>query len=402
MRVLLAHPGTQHSPRLARELEQRGLLSGYWTGLAWSEDSVTAAVIRGLPHWTAFRALAGRVLPGIPASRLHTLPANEIRALWRLKGGGDPLRVLHERNEIFQRRIPDSALRTSSAVIGFDTSSWLLAERAAALGSRFWLDRTIGHPAIGAAFLAALRRDYPAWAGPDRVRDPAVAQAEAREHELAHGIVVGSDFARATLRDAGVSSERIRVNPYGVDWERFANSPRPANHDGIRRFLFVGSLQGRKGLPYLLSAWERLGPVKAELWLAGAAGPDEARLLPVLPGLRLLGRIPHADIPALFARADVFVLPSLYEGFSLAVLEALAAGLPIIATPNTGAGEALQQRGLGDLIPAASVDALEAALRHHLAMPPDHNQLRRLSAPLAARFSWRAYGDRWAALLREP
>ena len=399
--TLVAHPGTQHAPKLARELERLGLLSSYWTGLAWPAESMGGRMLSHLRHWPGGRGLANRILSGIPARRLQTLTGNELRALWRLKRGADSLRVLQNRNENFQRDIPDSALRECSQLIGFDTSSWILAERAASLGLRFWLERTIAHPATGAAQLRTLRQDFPAWAGPDKPRDPALVQAETREHDLAHRIVVGSSFARDSLLAAGLPPHRIRVNPYGVDWERFSQVPRPPRTDRVVRFLYVGSLLGRKGLPYLLSAWSRLGRVPAELWLAGGASPTEAALLPKLPGLRWLGQVPHREMPALFARADVFVLPSLYEGFSLAVLEALAAGLPIIATPNTGAGEALQHPELGELIPAASTDALEAALRRYLETPPDHGRIRQCSEPLARQFSWQAYGERWSAWLTE-
>jgi glycosyltransferase involved in cell wall biosynthesis len=400
MQVLLAHPGTQHAPRLARELDRRGLLGSYWTGLAFGENSPGARVAALTRGWPGLSGLTSRIIPGVNPRRVHRLALNEIRALVRLKSGGESQNVIHERNRRFQEKIPAASLQANAAVIGFDTSSWILAERANLLGKPFWLDRTIGHPAASAGLLADLRRDFPGWSEPLVPRPPAVVTAEAREHELAHRVVVGSGFARDTLLQNGVPAAKVRVNPYGVDWTRFARTERAATGDGKLRFLFVGSLLGRKGVPYLLEAWRRLGPVAAELWLAGSGAVDN-NIDRELPGLRLLGRVPHSDIPALFAAADVFVLPSLFEGFSLTILEAVASGLPIIATPNTGAAEALRNPALGRLIPPGSVDELEAALRYYLANPPDHAAIRRLAAPLADIFSWEAYGDRWAALLAE-
>jgi glycosyltransferase involved in cell wall biosynthesis len=397
MPALLAHPGTQHAPRLAGELDRRGLLAGYWTGIGFAENSAGARFARLAKGWPGLRGLRSRIIPGLDRTRLHRVPGPELAALVQLKWGSDGETVIHERNRRFQESIPEAALRACSAVIGFDTSSWVLAERTTRLGKPFWLDRTIAHPAASAPGLAELRRQFPAWAEPAGPR-PAVAAAEAREHELAHRIVVGSSFARDTLVRHGVAESKITVNPYGVDWDRFAGTPRPPAAGRQPRFLFVGSLLGRKGVPYLLEAWRRLGPVGAELWLAGS-GHVEKSLERELPGLKLLGRVPHAEVPALFAASDVFVLPSLLEGFSLTVLEALASGLPVIATPNTGAAEALRDPALGRLVTAGSVDELEAALRHYLANPPDHAAIRRIAAPLAGVFSWTAYGDRWARLL---
>ena len=398
MQALLAHPGTQHAPRLARELDRCGLLAGYWTGLAWAEDSAGARFAHLARNWPGLRGLRTRIIPDLSPARIHSIPGPELSALLQLKRGAASETVIHERNRRFQEKIPEAALAASDAIIGFDTSSWVLAERAARLGRPFWLDRTIAHPAANAPQLAELRRRFPAWAEPVAPRLAAVAAAEAREHELAHRIVVGSCFARDTLVQQGLAAAKITVNPYGVDWARFAGIPRPPAGGRAQRFLFVGSLLGRKGVPYLLEAWRRLGQVDAELWLAGSGHVDKS-MERELPGLKLLGRVPHAEVPGLFAAADVFVLPSLLEGFSLTVLEALASGLPVIVTPNTGATEALQEPALGQLVAAGSVDELEAALRHYLANPPDHAAIRRLAAPLERIFSWQAYGDRWARFL---
>ena len=398
MQALLAHPGTQHAPRLARELDRHGLLSGYWTGLAFAGNSAGARFARLARNWPGLRGLRTRIIPDLNPARLHAIPGPELSALWQLKRSGDSETVIHRRNRRFQEKIPEAALRASDAIIGFDTSSWVLAERAARLGLPFWLDRTIAHPAASAPLLAELHRRFPAWSEPVAPRPAAVVAAEAEEHALAHRIVVGSGFARDTLVQQGIAAAKITVNPYGVDWSRFAGTPRPPAAGRPLRFLFVGSLLGRKGVPYLLEAWRRLGPVSAELWLAGSGHVGKS-LERELPGLRLLGRVPHAEVPALFAAADVFVLPSLLEGFSLTVLEALASGLPVIATPNTGATQALRDPVLGRLVAAGSVDELEAALRHYLATPPDHAVIRRQASPLAEVFSWQAYGDRWARLL---
>jgi glycosyltransferase involved in cell wall biosynthesis len=110
--------------------------------------------------------------------------------------------------------------------------------------------------------------------------------------------------------------------------------------------------------------------------------------------------VPHADVPALLGQVDVFVLPSLLEGFGLVLLEALAAGVPFISTPNTGASDLPGDPTLGRLVPAGSAEALLAAFEHALAHPPDRAAVRAAVRPLESSFSWEAYGDRWANLLR--
>lgn len=402
MQVLLAHPGTQHSHRLARELERRGLLYEFWTGLAFHEGGAAAALARRFHRIPGLRGLGSRIVRGVSATRLHTLPGGELRALWRLRRGGDSHAVLHARNEKFQQAIPEASLARSGAVIGFDTSGWIIADRCRRLGRPFYLDRTIAHPAALARLMQDFGRRYPAWVGPLEKRPAEVIAAEQSEHELAHRIVVGGSFARDTLVAEGIDPAKIRVNPYGVDWNQFTTPLDPiASADRPLRFLYVGSVTARKGVPVLLDAWQALAPHDAELWLVGSVGPRESALIPSLPGLRLLGQVPHAEMARLYAQCDVFVLPSLFEGFGLVILEALAAGLPVISTPHTGAVDAVTSAALGQLVEAGSVEALLAAMRRYLDAPPSRAAVRSATAVLHSAFSWEAYGDRWAALLDE-
>ena len=402
MNVLLAHPGTQHAPHLARELHRHGMLGEFWTGLAFSEGGLLAKIAGQSHRWPALAGLGSRIVDGIPSDRLHTMPLLELAALRRLRAGHDSHLTLHERNRKFQEKIPESALSANDAIISFDTSSWILTERAQRLNRPLYLDRSIAHPAAFARIMAGLNRQYPEWAVSVANRPAVVAEAETREHAQAQRIVVGGHFARDTLLQEGIPSEKIRMNPYGVDWSAFAAPEQSLTTPRPFRFLYVGSVLARKGVPVLLDAWRQLALQNAELWIAGSIGSRERRLIPSLPGLRMLGQVPRAQIPGLYAQADVFVLPSLFEGFGLVLLEALAAGLPIIATPHTGAVELLDDATLGELVAAGSVDELMGALQRWHGEPGIHRtKILAAHGRLAAKFSWTAYGDRWAKILSE-
>ncbi len=267
---------------------------------------------------------------------------------------------------------------------------------------RFYLDRTIAHPAAFHRIMHEFRQRYPDWTGPAVARLPPLAAVEDLEHAQAHKIVVGGVFARNTLLAEGIPADRIHVNPYGVDWTQFTGRRADAcSSSRPFRFLYVGSVIARKGVPVLLDAWRQLTHRDAELWIAGTIGPRERSLLPDLPGLRFLGQVPHGDLPAVYASCDIFVFPSLFEGFGLVILEALAAGLPVISTPHTGAADAILSPALGRLVEAGSVEALSDAMRACLNSPPSRTEFEAAVAPLRKVFNWGAYGDRWAAMLQE-
>jgi len=131
--------------------------------------------------------------------------------------------------------------------------------------------------------------------------------------------------------------------------------------------VYVGRLHESKGLLDLVAAWQRVVASKpdARLWLVGE-GPERQALEDQIVQRDLLGRVFLAgvfdSIDELMAAADLFVLPSREEGPSLALFEAMAAGLPIVATDVSGSREAVSDGEHARLVPGGSVDALCAAV----------------------------------------
>src|SRR5262249_8217957 len=140
----------------------------------------------------------------------------------------------------------------------------------------------------------------------------------------------------------------------GVDVARFRpGGPRPR---GQFRILFVGTLSQRKGIRYLLEAARRLRLPDAELVLAGRMVGSETAFAPYRDVFRHVTHVPYHEVHALYQDADVFVYPSLHEGSAFAVFEALASGLPVICTPNTGS--VVRDGVEGFLVPVRDVDAI--------------------------------------------
>jgi starch synthase len=408
MKVLLAHPGTQHAPTLARELDARGLLAEFHTGFALQDGSWLSKISSALPRIPGMRIMRNRVVSGVGCCRVRTNAWNELYAHWRIRQGDSQEDVIHRRNRIFQECIPQSSLQASDAVIGFDTSSWILAKRARILGKPFWLERTTDYPAHWTGMQLALNQRYPEWQGKPLPRPAELVAAEEVEHEIAHRILVGSRFVANSLIDSGVDPGKIVVNPYGVFWDMFkspeamddtmSKAPRPT------RFLFAGNIGARKGVPVLLDAWKQLGwqQGQAELWLVGSIQDHHRRLIPMGKSIRLIGQVAKADMAAIYQLCDVFVLPSLSEGFGLVLLEALAAGLPLITTLNTG-GPDLRDHGAGDcvtLVQAGKAEELANAIRTWQNNAPSRKIVFAACERLRNKYSWKAYGDRWAALLQ--
>jgi glycosyltransferase involved in cell wall biosynthesis len=395
MSVLIAHPGTQYACHLARELQAVGLLHRFWTGFAVSDSSIVGSLIRTFPQrWQ--EKLSNRILKDIPSSRLKTVPMLEFRALRevRKKPSED---VFYERNRRFQLAIPDSEIAAVEIVVGYDTSSWILAARAKALGKRFILDQSIGHPLAKEKVYNRLRASYPQWAHTFKPKSGACLEAEKLEHELADIVVAPSGFVRDTLVTEGVDKRKIEIIPFGTDTTLFfpSNEPRVTREKMV--FLFVGLINARKGIPVLLEAWIRLDPSNAELWLVGGGAIPQELVSSLPQSVKLLGRRPKPEVARLMRKANVFVFPSFFEGLAQVQVEALASGLFVISTYESGAYDLITEGVNGSIIRAGDV----AKLHERLARLCEESARSSVTAANEKRFdlSWNAYGKKWCELL---
>ncbi|MBD7920206.1 glycosyltransferase family 4 protein [Cellulomonas sp. Sa3CUA2] len=147
----------------------------------------------------------------------------------------------------------------------------------------------------------------------------------------AHVVTPTLHVAEAVRARYGLPADRVTATPLGVDASWFGpQGPSPVPHDDY--VVFVGSLDPRKNLPRLLEAHRELraqDPGTPDLVLAGPAGREPG--IADAPGVHVAGWLDDASLRALVAGARALVLPSLDEGFGLPVLEALAAGRPVVA-----------------------------------------------------------------------
>ncbi len=198
----------------------------------------------------------------------------------------------------------------------------------------------------------------------------------------------------------GIPSAKIDVTPLGYDTTRFQPLPA-AQIEQFKRskslperfWLFLGTLEPRKNLVMLLEAYAALGAhERLPLVLAGGKGWDYAPLLAAIEthGLKhevhLPGFIPDEDMALWYNSADVFVYPSVFEGFGLPVLEAMACGTPVITSNVSSLPEVAHDAGL--CLPPHDVSAWVEALRHTAADADWRRQARTAGLQSADRYRW--------------
>lgn len=223
-------------------------------------------------------------------------------------------------------------------------------------------------------------------------------------------VVVPSAATADDLAQHGVDPDRVRVIPHGVSVPTVTTEEkdRARSRHGLARpyVLWVGTVEPRKNVARLVEAYRDLlaGGVDVDLVLAGPAGwgqasADVASRTAELPEGRvhLLGRLPLADLHAVYAGAAVLCFPSLWEGFGLPALEALAHGVPVVTSRGTSMAEVVTP-DVSVLVEPTSVPEMAAGLAHAL---EHRDELAAGAREVAAGYTWELSAARHVAAYRD-
>jgi starch synthase len=389
--ILFGHPtGNPNSHHAALAHFEAGRLEAFC--VPWMPSQFS---IRLLDRFGALRPLAQRLsrrrfLPLDIAPKIQGRIGEFRRLLVRAIGWGDE-RLSYQANDWLMQTMRRECRRAKvSAVHSYeDCSLWQFSE-AKRHGKACIYDMPIGYYPAWELTQAELVRRYADWLPADGLPSNRYVRPDQKRQEmdLADLTLVPSSFVEKTIRNFHPYKMLVRA-PYGVDFDFWTPSVKKQGV-GPLRFIFAGQLSIRKGIPDLLEAWEKAALRDAELELVGAWQLEEGRRSSLPRGVTWRPPCSAEALRERFRAADVFVFPSFFEGFGLVLLEAMACGLPAIATDAT-AGPDVMTEACGRLIPAGNLDALVESLRW---FDENRHQLPALSRAVriqAERCSWKNY-----------
>ncbi len=216
---------------------------------------------------------------------------------------------------------------------------------------------------------------------------PQIIEKGLHELDLADAVIIPSVFVERTFLDAGFPAAKLHVIPYGFDPTQFQKGEKT---DDVFRVLFVGNIGIQKGVHYLLDAWSQLRLPNAELVFIGSVEDGIKPLLARYEGqFTLRGHVPHDRLQEEYAQASVFVLPSLQEGSALVSYEAMACGLPLLVSTNTGSVAVDGEHGF--VIPIRSSEVIAEKLAWMHAHQEEARAMGARAAEYIADFTWDRY-----------
>ena len=221
------------------------------------------------------------------------------------------------------------------------------------------------------------------------------------EYELSDYIMTCSDFTYNSFIKHGINFKKILKVPYGVNLDLFFNEKEKNKNLNNKKFrvICVGMMCLRKGIPYLLKAWENLKIPKneIELLLVGNIQNDLKQVLKnlILPSnIIFYGAVDRKTIVNLYKSSSLFVLPSIEEGLSMTIAEAMACELPVICTTNTGGQELIDNGVEGFIIPIRDSKILSEKITWCYENREEAENMGILGKKKVRNFSWDVYGQR--------
>lgn len=210
-----------------------------------------------------------------------------------------------------------------------------------------------------------------------------------REIALADAIITVSEQARASYIDQGVAPSRVFSIPMGCNYEFFSETQTHRSSSAPFTFIFAGRVGRRKGTDLLVEAADRLHQKRNQfqVWIAGSGRVNtEGRSY-----IKQLGHLSRSDLAERFAQAHCLVLPSRHDAFGRVVVEAMAAGRPVILSDHVGAQEVLEEGETGWVVEAENVKALTQRMAWCIDHPDQLVRMGSAAREAAKKYTWERY-----------
>jgi len=221
---------------------------------------------------------------------------------------------------------------------------------------------------------------------------------EIEEYDLADFICVPSQYVKETFIKYGIKKDKIIKIPYGVDLKEFCVIESKKRKDNKFRIISTGSISVRKGSHYLLEAFKDLSLPNSELVFVGNVDPDFKKIIKRysnIKNIKFIKKQKQELLRNFYNDSDLFVLCSIEEGLAMVQAQAMACGLPVICTTNTGGSEIVDEDINGHIIPIKDVQSLKDKIKN---LYFDRNKLKQMSKSAYKKanneLSWEKYGDR--------
>lgn len=365
IKIIVSHPGKQHSFQTATAIEKKGMLQYYITSVYNKRGSITSLISK-MANGDLKKKLSTRFCPLIAEDKIKQI--NEIFVIITLFLNRFPLLNYFTENwnffieSLFYKRLMKFVKKKKpDAIIIYNGSSNKHLKELNGTNIVKIMDMSIAkreyihdilQKEIDETGIKEIRRMHMSY------WDKKMIKNDKEGCNMVDYFLVPSHFVELSLLSNGISREKIKLVPYGVDIKMFSYRERK-KRDNVLRLIYVGNISYRKGSHRLLQVISELDDI--ELILAGTYDKNSPLYTNYSnkPNIHFMGFITRDKLNDLYNQCDVFVLPSLCEGMAMVGLEAMATGLPLLCTYYSGVNDVIKDGINGFVYNANSNDELK-------------------------------------------
>lgn len=404
MKIIVAHEGKQHSLKTAEALYRNNTLFKYITTIYDKKYSIT----RIIKYF-----LSGNIRKKCESRKNKNLPNEFIKQYCEFEGIFSLLihkvPILHKifprysdyLHDKFGKKVAEYAIKNNvDAVIMYDYNSnrcFKILKNKAPHIKRI-LDVTIAN---------RLYSYYTYHKDADLYKDSYILTEEKdidnkismsrikEELTLAQYFLVGSKFVKMSLEFSNVPSEKIFIIPYGVNTLLFKKKSQIQDYNITKPLtaIYVGNVCYRKGIHHILSVISNFPPSKINLYIIGSFSPKEEYFQKYNKNnnIHFVGFVTHDILYNYYNLADIFILPSLAEGFAQVSLEAMSCGLPIICTTNSGCNDVIENYKNGFVIEPSNRTQLKEKIEWFMTHKDKIQEMGINAMHTASKYTWENY-----------
>lgn len=410
MRIIVAHPGRQHSFHLASALKKSGDLLYYCTTIYDKDSSILMKIIK--------KFLSGDNLKRANRRKNNDLNDEEVIQIGELGGLIETLLVRIDKSRLIYEKVRDfnadrfgmkvarlAIKENADIVVMYDSNATkafkLLKEKAPHI--KRVLDVSIAaRPFLKEIYAKEMAHSH----NQDLFLENRAWWSEKPLIKLQHEIdyadyyLVGSSFVKESLEFCDAKSEQIRIVPYGAnvmsDFVHIANSNKPLE------VLYVGQVTYRKGITYLLEAISKMPKKTIHLTIVGAYNDSDwyVKKYITAPNITFTGLVTPDKMVQIYNKSDVFVIDSIAEGMAQVGIEAMACGLPVICSHNSGIDDIVEDGVNGFVIPCCDVEALQNKIQFFEDNREQVTKMGKIGRVVASQYTWSDYEKNVVSAIR--
>jgi len=372
MLITVSVNGRFHAFDLAAQLGKRGLLG----------KLITSYPKYKVSEW------------GIPKEKIISIIDQEIMMrAWRTLSNQFKLKLdlNYFFNERFDKKAKELIAGDSQLLVGWSGNSLHSIRKSRKNGIKTIIERGSSHIEYQRDIL---REEYEMNGLIAQLPHPKYVEKELMEYAEADFISIPSLYVKKTFMGKRFPEEKLLHVPYGVDLSSFFQIPK---QDKVFRIIHCGGSNLRKGVHYLLKAFYELNLPDSELWLVGSVSDEMNRFIRKYDNGKVFfkGPFPQNELYKYYSQGSVFVLMSIEEGLAMVQPQAMACGLPVICTTNTGGEDIIREGVDGFVIPIRNIEALKRKLIFLYEAPDKCIEMgQNAKERISKGFSWDNYGEK--------